>query len=59
MSLVWFCVACDDQPPWTAEVLRPCPACESKADVKKAQRFGNLTTDAAGNPHDTDRIERK
>ena len=57
MTLVWFCLACDDQAPWKAEILRPCPTCESTADVKKAQRFQNLTTDADGNPHQTDNIE--
>ena len=58
MTLVWFCLACDDQPPWKAEILRPCLTCASTAEVKRAQPFGNLTTDAAGNPHQTDRIER-
>jgi hypothetical protein len=59
MAQVWFCLACDDQPPWKDDILRPCPTCQSTADVKKAQRFGNLFTDAEGNPHETDKIERR
>ena len=51
MAQVWFCLACDDQPPWKADVLRPCPTCQSTEDVKKAQRFGNVFTDAEGKPH--------
>ena len=58
MTLVWFCPACDDQPPWKADVLPPCPTCESAAEVKPARRFGNLTTDPEGIPRQTDRVER-
>ena len=59
MTMVWFCLGCDDQPPWKAEIERPCPTCQSTDDVKQATRFGNLTTDPSGKPHETDRIERK
>jgi len=24
---VWFCLACDDQPPWKADEKKPCPTC--------------------------------
>lgn len=58
MTLVWFCLACDDQPPWTADILRPCPACGTTDSVQKAKRFGNLETDDEGKPHETDRIDR-
>jgi hypothetical protein len=45
---VYFCVVCDDQSPWQAEKLQPCPTCGKTDDVVMAQRFQNLTTEADG-----------
>ncbi len=39
---VWFCLACDDQPPWKADEKKPCPTCGRTDDVKEATRFSNL-----------------
>ena len=40
--MVWFCLACDDQPPWKADEKKPCPTCKSTDSVKEATRFGNM-----------------
>lgn len=45
---VWFCVFCDDQPPWKADEKQACPTCKSKEDVLAAKRFQNLTTEEDG-----------
>lgn len=45
---VYFCMDCDDQPPWRAEDVVKCPSCHSAGGVKAAQRFQNLTTEADG-----------
>ena len=45
---VYFCVFCDDQPPWRAEEVQPCPTCGETEDVMAAQRFQNLTTETEG-----------
>jgi hypothetical protein len=37
--MVWFCLACDDQAPWTADEVKPCPTCGSVEQVKAATRF--------------------
>jgi hypothetical protein len=41
-SQVWFCLACDDQPPWKADEKKPCPTCQSTDQVKEATRFSNM-----------------
>lgn len=45
---VYFCLGCDDQVPWRAEVVKACPTCKTTEDVIKAQRFQNMTTEADG-----------
>jgi hypothetical protein len=45
---VYFCLVCDDQPPWRAEEVKACPTCNSTDDVAMAQRFQNLTTENDG-----------
>ena len=41
-SQVWFCLACDDQPPWKAEEKKPCPTCKSTDQVKEANRIPGM-----------------
>jgi hypothetical protein len=41
-SQVWFCLACDDQPPWKADEKKPCPTCGTTESVKEATRFQNM-----------------
>jgi Zn finger protein HypA/HybF involved in hydrogenase expression len=41
-SQVWFCLACDDQPPWKAHELKPCPTCKSTDQVKSATRIPGM-----------------
>lgn len=51
---VWFCMSCDDQPPWRTEEVKPCPTCKVTNDVTLAQRFQNLTTEADGRVRQVD-----
>ena len=39
---VWFCLGCDDQPPWTADEKKACPTCGTTDQVKEATRFSNM-----------------
>jgi hypothetical protein len=39
---VWFCLGCDDQPPWKADEKKSCPTCGTTDQVKEATRFSNL-----------------
>ena len=47
--MVWFCLACDDQAPWTADEVKPCPTCGRVEQVKAATRFLTME-DAAADP---------
>jgi Zn finger protein HypA/HybF involved in hydrogenase expression len=40
--MVWFCLACDDQAPWTADEVKPCPTCGSVEQVKAATRLRTM-----------------
>ena len=42
MAQVWFCTACDDQPPWMADEVKPCPTCESTEHVEAAKRIPGM-----------------
>lgn len=48
VAQVYFCLGCDDQPPWRAEEVKICPTCKVTDDVTAAQRFQNMTTEADG-----------
>jgi DnaJ-class molecular chaperone len=48
---VYFCLSCDDQPPWKSDDIKPCPTCKTTGDVTAATRFQNLTTDKHGQAH--------
>jgi hypothetical protein len=39
---VWFCLGCDDQPPWKADEKKPCPTCGTTDQVKEATRFSGM-----------------
>jgi hypothetical protein len=41
-TTVWFCTACDDQAPWTADEAKPCPTCQTLEHVKEATRFKGM-----------------
>jgi DnaJ-class molecular chaperone len=48
---VYYCLGCDDQPPWKSDDIKPCPTCKTTGDVTAATRFQNLTTDKDGHAH--------
>jgi Zn finger protein HypA/HybF involved in hydrogenase expression len=41
---VFFCLTCDDQPPWKSDTEVICPSCGSIESVTEANRFGNMET---------------
>lgn len=51
---VYFCLVCDDQAPWRAEEVKPCPTCKVTESVTMAQRFQNLTTETDGTVRNVD-----
>jgi hypothetical protein len=40
--MVWFCLACDDQAPWTADEVKPCPTCGNTEQVRAATQFRTM-----------------
>lgn len=42
LQSVYFCMNCDDQPPWKADRVYDCPTCRSADSVETAKRFTNM-----------------
>ena len=44
MSMVYFCLECDDQAPWksVAGGVQECPTCKKTTSVMAATRFQNM-----------------